>query len=64
MKSITITYDETNSSLNLNTAGFTDAETLVILREAEGKVRDKVIEDLKKKNTGILLPHLMRPSGA
>lgn len=60
MKTITITYDETNSNLNLASVGFSEAETLVILREVEGKVRDKVIEDLKKKNTVIMSPHLMR----
>jgi len=63
MKSITITYDETNSNLNLASQGFTDAEVLVILEEAHDKVHATVVDALKKKNTGLLTPHLAHPFG-
>jgi len=61
MKSISITYDETTANLNLSSQGLTEAEVLVFLMEAQQKVKDCVVEALKKKSSGIITPHLMRP---
>lgn len=63
MKTITITYDDSKPvpTLNVSAQGFTNAEILVILDESKQKVKDAVIDELKKKSTGIITPHLMRP---
>jgi hypothetical protein len=64
MKQITITYDETKldiPNIAIAASGFTDAEVLAILIESENKVREAIFEQLKKKSSPILSPHLMRP---
>jgi hypothetical protein len=59
MKRITIEYDEATSNMGVRAEGFTDAEVLVILKEAHGKASQKVIEELKKKKVAIVSPFAM-----
>lgn len=64
MKTITIIYDDSKiePTLGVQSQGFTDAEAIIILEEARNKVKDAIVDGLKKKSTGIITPHLMHPS--
>lgn len=63
MKQIVITYDDSTADhkLNIASAGFTEAEVLVILMETQNNVKDAIVNSMKKKSSPILSPHMMHP---
>jgi len=54
MKRILIDYDETTCNMGVRAEGFTDAEVIVVLREAQKKAEEAVIENLKKKKVSLV----------
>ena len=56
MKRIIIEYDEHLCTLNMRSEGFTDAEVIVILKEAQAKAELAVIAELKRKKISLASP--------